>query len=56
MLNPAQISFIKANVESAEAARSKGVSPSVLSKLWMVDEKLAEGAIEQNFIATIYDK
>ena len=48
MLDPTQISFIKAKIESAEAARPKEVSPSILSKLWMVDEKLAEGTIEQH--------
>ena len=48
MLDPAQISFVKAKIESAEAARPKGVSPSVLFKVWVVYEKLARGAIEQN--------
>ena len=48
MLTPAQISFVKAQMASAEAMRPKGVSALLLSKLWMVKEPLAEGAIEQN--------
>ena len=48
MLTPAQISFVKANITSTEAGRPKGVSPSVLSKLWMIKEPLAKGAVEQN--------
>ena len=48
MLAPAQISFVKAQMASAEATRPKGVSASLLSKLWMVKELLAEGALEQN--------
>jgi len=47
-LNPAQISFVESKIKAAEAARSKGVSPSVLAKLWMIDEHLAEGVINQN--------
>ena len=47
-LNPAQISFVESKIKAAEAARSKGVSPSMLAKLRMIDEHLAEGAIDQN--------
>jgi len=47
-LNPAQISLVESKIKAAEAARSKGVSPSVLAKLWMIDEYFAEGVIDQN--------
>lgn len=48
MLTPAQISFVKAQLDSTEASRPKGVSPALLSKLWMVKEPLAKEAVEQN--------
>ena len=46
MLMPTQISFVKVQMASVEATRLKGVSALLLSKLWMVKEVLAEGAIE----------
>ena len=48
VLDPKLLSNVKAHLASAEAARPKGISPSALSKLWMIKENLAEGAIEQN--------
>jgi len=47
-LDSTQILIVNSKIEAADAARPKGVSPSVLSKLWTVDEQLAEGAIDQN--------
>ena len=47
-LNPAQISFVESKIKAAEAARSRGVSPSVLAKLWLVNEDLAQGAVAHN--------
>ena len=35
-------------ISAAAADKPKGVKPSVLSKLWSITEKLAEGAVEQN--------
>ena len=48
MLTLAQISIVKAQMASAEALKPKEVLVLLLSKLWMVKEPLAEGAIEQN--------
>ena len=47
-LNPVQISFVESKIKAAEAARSRGVSPSALAKLWLVKEDLAQGAIAHN--------
>ena len=48
VLDPALLSSVRAHLASAEASQPEEVSPTTLSKLWMVKENLAEGAIEQN--------
>ena len=35
-------------ISAATADKSEGIKPSVLSKLWCINENLAEGAIDQN--------
>ena len=47
-LDASQIEFVQAQIAAAQASKPKGVSPEVLSKLWCISDKLAEGAIEQN--------
>ena len=47
-LDPELFSYVKAHLASAEASKPKGISPTTLSKLWMVKENLAKGAIDQN--------
>ena len=48
MLEPSQIEFFQAQISAAEESKPKGVSPTMLSKLWCISDKLAEGAIDQN--------
>ena len=39
---------INAVIKSVEASKSKGVDAIRLSKLWMINEELAQGALDQN--------
>ena len=48
VLDPLQIEFVWAQISAAEASKPKGVSPTILSKLWCISDKLAEGVIDQN--------
>ena len=48
VLNPSQIEFVRAHISAAEASKPKGVSPTMISKLWCISDKPAEGAIDQN--------
>ena len=48
VLDPSQIEFVRAQISAAEASEPKGVSPTMLYKLWCILDKLAEGAIDQN--------
>ena len=48
LLEPLQIEFIRAQISAAEASKPKGVSPNMLSKIWCILDKLAEGEIDQN--------
>ena len=47
-LDDTQIAFVQAQIAAAEASKPTGISPQVLSKLWCISEKLAEGAVDQN--------
>ena len=48
VLDPSQIEFVRAQISASEASKPKGVYPTMLSKLWCISDKLAEGAIDQN--------
>ena len=48
MIDPSQIEFVRAHISAAEANKPKGVSPIMLSKLWCISDKPAEGANDQN--------
>ena len=48
MLDLSQIEFVRAQISAAEASKPKGVSPTMISKLWCISDKLLEGAIDQN--------
>ena len=48
MLDPSKIEFVRAQISASEASEPKGVSPTMLSKLWCISDKLAEGVIDQN--------
>ena len=48
LLDPLQIEFVWANISAAETIEPKGLSPTMLSNLWCISDKLAEGAIDQN--------
>ena len=48
VLDPSQIEFVRAQISAAEASKPKGVSPTMISKLWCISDKLAEGVIDQN--------
>ena len=43
-----KLNFVRAHISAAEASKPKGVSPSMIFKLWCISDKLAEGAIDQN--------
>ena len=47
-MDEGSIEAVKAEVASIQASRSKGISKETLSKLWLVSEDLAQGAIEKN--------
>ena len=48
VLDPSQIEFVQAQISASETSKPKGVSPTMLSKLCCISDKLAEGAIDQN--------
>ena len=48
VLDPLQIELFWAQISVVEASKPKGVSPTMLSKLWCILDKLAEGVIDQN--------
>lgn len=48
IVDPSNLSEITSVVSAIKASTPKGVVSSDLSKLWLVSEKLAKGAIEQN--------
>ena len=48
LLTSGELSEVMSTISSASASRSSGVTASRLSKLWMIDESLAEGVIERN--------
>ena len=48
VLDLSKIEFVQAQINVAEASKPIGVSPTMLSKLWFISDKLAEGAIDQN--------
>ena len=48
LLDPSQIEFFQTQISAAEASKPKSVSPTMLSKLWCISDKLAEGVIDQN--------
>ena len=48
VLDPSQIEFVRAQISADEASKPKGVSPTMLSNLWFILDKLVEGAIDQN--------
>ena len=48
VLNPSQIEFVRAQISASEARKPKVVSPTMLSKICCISDKLAEGAIDQN--------
>ena len=48
IISPDKINKIMSSISAAAADKPKGVKPSVVSKLWSITEKLAEGAVEQN--------
>ena len=48
ILSQDKIGEVMARINAATADKPHGVKPSVLSKLWSITEKLAEGAIDQN--------
>ena len=43
-----KIEFVRAQISAAEAREPKGVSPTMLSKLLCISDKLAEGVIDQD--------
>ena len=45
ILEPDQLSAV---ISTVTANQSKGATPEMLSKLWLIDEDLAKGAIDQN--------
>ena len=47
-LDPSTVSKVMATVSAAAASKPEGISSSLLSKLWMIDESLAEGVLERN--------
>ena len=47
-LDENQIKLIESEIASLHATRSKGVSKETLSKIWLVSEDLAQGAIDRN--------
>ena len=48
VLDPSQISFVWAQISAAEASKPKGVYPTMISKIWCILDKPAEGVIDQN--------
>ena len=40
VLDPSQIEFVWAQISASEASKPKGVSPTMLSKLWCISDKL----------------
>ena len=48
IISPSQINEVMSRISAASADKPQGVKPSVLSKLWCITEKLAEGAVDQN--------
>ena len=47
-LGPDSVDKVKASIASVHASSAKGVSKETLSKIWMVTEDLAQGAIDHN--------
>ena len=47
-LSEDSIKVIKAKIAAVQASRPKGVSKEHLSKIWLISEELAQGAIEKN--------
>ena len=48
MIDDSQMKEVKSVISAINASSSKGPTPEFLSKLWLVSEKLAKGAIESN--------
>ena len=48
VLDPSQIEFVWAQMSADEASKTIGVSPTMLSKIWCISDKLTEGAIDHN--------
>ncbi len=48
VVEPSKMHEVKTVISAINAGKQKGPSPSELSKLWLISEKLAEGAFEQN--------
>ena len=48
LLDPSKIEFVMAQIITAEESKPKGVSPTILSKIWCISDKLAKEAIDQN--------
>ena len=48
ILSKDKVDDIMTQINAATADKPHGVKPSLLSKLWSITEKLAEGAVEQN--------
>ena len=47
-LDEGSIKAVEAEIASTQASRSKGVTKETLSKIWLVSEDLAQGAIDKN--------
>ena len=48
VISPESINDVVAAINSTVAFKPKGIKSSQLSKLWMISDKLAEGALSQN--------
>jgi hypothetical protein len=48
IVDPSQMNEVKSVISAIHASKSKGPTPNDLSKLWLISEPLAKGAIEQN--------
>ena len=48
LIHPSSIKEMQASLSSLQAGKPAGVNPATLSKLWLVSDSLAQGAIDQN--------
>ena len=48
LISPDKMEEAMSRISAATAYKSEGIKPSVLSKLWCINDNLAEGAIDQN--------